>query len=80
MRWFDSSVQMKFRNLPMIAIDCAFAHWIANICDAERRAALRPSCEYLPFDGGPRICLGQQYALTEASYVTVRMLQEFKAM
>ncbi|KAF3942314.1 hypothetical protein ABW19_dt0206010 [Dactylella cylindrospora] len=34
--------------------------------------------EYLPFNGGPRICLGQQYALTEASYAIVRMFQRFK--
>ncbi|CBX99718.1 similar to cytochrome P450 alkane hydroxylase [Plenodomus lingam JN3] len=52
----------------------------ADKYDPERWATLRPSWEYLPFNGGPRICLGQQYALTEASYVTVRMLQEFKAM
>jgi len=43
----------------------------------ERWANLRPGWEYLPFNGGPRICLGQQYALTEASFVTVRLLQEF---
>jgi cytochrome P450 len=43
----------------------------------ERWEALRPGWEYLPFNGGPRICLGQQYALTEAGYVTVRLMQEF---
>lgn len=46
----------------------------------ERWETLRPGWEYLPFNGGPRICLGQQYALTEASYVTVRMVQEFQTM
>lgn len=43
----------------------------------ERWEQLRPGWEYLPFNGGPRICLGQQYALTEAAYVSVRLLQEF---
>lgn len=31
----------------------------------------------LPFNGGPRVCLGQEFGLTEASYATVRILQSF---
>jgi cytochrome P450 len=44
------------------------------------RKGLRPSWEYLPFNGGARICLGQQFALTEASYTTIRLCQAFKAI
>ncbi|EHA27438.1 cytochrome P450 52A13 [Aspergillus awamori] len=43
----------------------------------ERWEARRSGWEYLPFNGGPRICIGQQFALTEAGYVLVRMLQRF---
>lgn len=32
---------------------------------------------YIPFNGGPRICLGQQFALTEMSFTVVRLLQRF---
>ncbi|EGW32402.1 cytochrome P450 52A3 [Spathaspora passalidarum NRRL Y-27907] len=32
---------------------------------------------YLPFNGGPRICLGQQFALTETGYVLTRLIQMF---
>jgi cytochrome P450 len=34
--------------------------------------------DYLPFNGGPRICIGQQFALTEVSYCVVRICQTFK--
>lgn len=44
----------------------------------ERWDDLRPGWEYLPFNGGPRVCIGQQFALTEASYTTIRLMQEFK--
>ncbi|KAH7372183.1 putative cytochrome P450 [Cadophora sp. MPI-SDFR-AT-0126] len=46
----------------------------------ERWEALRPSWQYLPFNGGPRICIGQQFALTEAAFTTVRLLQAFKGV
>lgn len=41
---------------------------------------LRPGWEYLPFNGGPRICLGQQFALNEAGYATLRLCQAFAAV
>jgi hypothetical protein len=29
------------------------------------------------FFGGPRICIGQQYALTGTAYVIIRLMQRF---
>ena len=33
---------------------------------------------YFPFSGGPRACLGQEFALMEVSYTIVRLLQAFR--
>ncbi|KAH8594025.1 putative cytochrome P450 [Bisporella sp. PMI_857] len=52
----------------------------ANEFRPERWETLRPSWQFLPFNGGPRICIGQQFALTEASYTTIRLLQAFKVI
>ncbi len=49
----------------------------ANEFKPERWEGKKVGWEYLPFNGGPRICLGQQFALTEAGYVTVRLMQRF---
>ena len=44
----------------------------------ERWETLRVGWGYLPFNGGPRICVGQQFALTEAGYTIVRLVQSFE--
>ncbi|TFY69315.1 hypothetical protein EVG20_g3200 [Dentipellis fragilis] len=35
---------------------------------------------FLPFNGGPRICLGQQFAYNEVSFFIVRLLQSFDSI
>ncbi|CAG9997249.1 hypothetical protein V2G26_018436 [Clonostachys chloroleuca] len=44
----------------------------------ERWETLRTSWEYLPFNGGPRICPGQKFALAEATYTIARMAKAYK--
>ncbi|KAE8378007.1 cytochrome P450 alkane hydroxylase [Aspergillus bertholletiae] len=43
----------------------------------DRWYTIRPGWGYIPFNGGPRICAGQQYALTVAEYTVVRLVQTF---
>lgn len=38
----------------------------------------RPGWAYIPFSGGPRVCIGQNFALTEAMFVVVRLVQGFE--
>jgi len=52
----------------------------ADMFVPERWETARPGWSYVPFNGGPRLCIGQQFALTEAAYVVVRLLQRFDVM
>ncbi|KAL5364736.1 putative cytochrome P450 family protein [Aspergillus floccosus] len=45
--------------------------------DPRRWADHRPDWGYLPFNGGPRKCIGQHQAIIQASYVLVRLVQRF---
>ncbi|KAK7952715.1 cytochrome P450 52E1 [Apiospora aurea] len=44
----------------------------------ERWETIRPTYEYVPFNAGPRICIGQQFALTAVAMTTFRILQAYK--
>jgi cytochrome P450 len=46
----------------------------------ERWQHLSPGWGFLPFNGGPRICLGQQYSLTSAMYTVARMAQTVRRL
>ena len=51
----------------------------ASLFRPERWESLRPThWSYLPFGGGPRVCPGQQLALTEVGYTIVKIAQTFK--
>lgn len=52
----------------------------ADQFNPDRWARRKGGWDYIPFNGGPRICIGQQFALTEAGYVLVRLLQRFDAI
>ena len=46
----------------------------------ERWEGMKSGWHYIPFSGGPRICPGQQIALTESAYVLARLVQRFKTI
>ena len=53
----------------------------ADIFRPERWESMRPAhWSYLPFGGGPRICPGQQLALTEVGYSIIKIVEAFPAI
>lgn len=52
----------------------------ADQYNPDRWEGRKSGWEYIPFNGGPRICLGKQFALIEAGYVIARMVQKFDGL
>ncbi|QIW94585.1 hypothetical protein AMS68_000103 [Peltaster fructicola] len=80
----DGSSPIPIRKGSMIAYSVYFMHrrkdlWGEDALEykPERWERKVPAWHYLPFSGGPRICLGQQFALTEAGYMLIKMAQRF---
>ncbi|KAK8048238.1 cytochrome p450 domain-containing protein [Apiospora phragmitis] len=44
----------------------------------ERWETIRPTYDYVPFNAGPRICIGQQFAVTAIAMTTFRILQAYQ--
>jgi cytochrome P450 len=45
---------------------------------SKEKGASRPRFAYLPFGGGPRICIGAQLALTEVSLLVAALAQRYR--
>jgi cytochrome P450 len=45
---------------------------------SRERSTTRPRFAYLPFGGGPRICIGAQLAMTEVSVLVATMAQRYR--
>ncbi|KAI0593377.1 cytochrome P450 52A11 [Biscogniauxia sp. FL1348] len=70
--WYSSMAMQRRRDL--YPPDPDPAAWCP---DRWRTWQPRP-WTYIPFNGGPRICIGQQFALTEMAYVLARMFQRYE--
>lgn len=51
--------------------------WETDLNDGEESLAKRVGWAYVPFNGGPRRCLGEEFALMEAGITIVRIAQKF---
>ncbi|KAG9217633.1 hypothetical protein CCMSSC00406_0003678 [Pleurotus cornucopiae] len=47
--------------------------------DRLKKYLISNSFAFLPFNAGPRICLGQQFAYNEISFMVIRLLQNFES-
>lgn len=53
----------------------------ANVFRPERWESGSPAnWTYIPFLAGPRMCIGYQFAINTASYVTIRLIQQLESV
>ncbi|CAE6433885.1 unnamed protein product, partial [Rhizoctonia solani] len=52
------------------------ARWL----DGRNEGFIKDPMRFVPFNAGPRICLGQQFAYNEASFVLVCLFQKFSEL
>jgi len=57
--------------------DKAFWGEDADVFRPERWATIRPTWEYIPFSGGPRICPAIRLVYTECEYIVVTLVRAF---
>jgi len=48
--------------------------------DSRKALQVKDPFSFQPFSAGPRICLGQQFALTEASIMMIRIVEQFEGV
>ncbi|KAK2057795.1 cytochrome P450 [Colletotrichum caudatum] len=72
-----STLVMQRREDMYPSVSETFAH--PSEFSPERWFSWQPKpWTYIPFNGGPRICIGQQFALTEMGYTLCRLFQKFE--
>jgi len=75
---YSTLVMQRRRDLYPDAAEGGPAADPAVFCPERWESGWQPRpWQYIPFNGGPRICVGQQFALTEMGYVLVRLFQRF---
>jgi cytochrome P450 len=70
-------------HIPIYALHRNVRLWDhPNAFDPERfapeRAKARPRYAYLPFGGGPRVCIGASFAMIEAAVILATLVREFR--
>jgi cytochrome P450 len=69
--------------VPLYCLHRLEEHWgpDADVFRPERWASATPEpYTYIPFMAGPRMCLGYQFAINTASYVTIRLIQRLEGI